>query len=238
MSKLGDLGEKIAVEVLSRPQNGFVKVRNLNTEYPNHPYVDLYAERNSERYVISVKTRRRYRADGELNDSYNLLEKRKGVIEDEFAQVKALAHEYNAIAAWIVIAGDASVFSVYFGLFEDILRAKRYSIPMKPADLAGYVCLAENEPHHYPEFAREGTGVVVKPDKDIFAIAYPNITAWVRGGGWIEIGSDYNVSSFLRALDEGGMVWEGEDDYDTMDEAFQALEVGIAAWVKEQGIKL
>ena len=50
MSKLGDLGEKIAAEVLSRPQNGFVKVRNLNTEYPNHPYVDLYAEPNSEKY--------------------------------------------------------------------------------------------------------------------------------------------------------------------------------------------
>lgn len=73
---------------------------------------------------------------------------------------------------------------------------------------------------------------------DTFAEAYPILSEWVRGGGWIEIGSDQNVSSFLRALDEGGMVWEGEDDYDTMDEAFQALEAGIAAWVKEQGIYL
>lgn len=73
---------------------------------------------------------------------------------------------------------------------------------------------------------------------DKFADTYPNMRKWVRGGGWIEIGMDYNVHSFLRALDEGGMVWEGEDDYDTMDEAFQALEAGIAAWVKEQGIKL
>lgn len=73
---------------------------------------------------------------------------------------------------------------------------------------------------------------------DQFAKAYPTLSEWVRGGGWIEIGSDQNVSSFLRALDEGGMVWEGEDNYDTMDEAFQALEAGIAAWVTEQGIRL
>ena len=78
----------------------------------------------------------------------------------------------------------------------------------------------------------------VKQKGDQFAKVHPTLSEWVRGGGWIEIGSDQNVSSFLRALDEGGMLWEGEDEYDTMDEAFQALEAGIAAWVTEQGIKL
>lgn len=238
MSKLGDLGENLAIEILSRPQNGFVKVRNLNTDYPNHPYVDLYTERNGERYVISVKTRRKYGADGALNASYNLLEKRTGVIEEELAQVKALAHEYNATAAWVVIAGEASVFSVYFGIFEDILRSGRYSIPMKPADLPGYECMAENEPHYYPEFAREGTDAAVKSDKDMFSAAYPNITTWVRNGGWMEIGRDYNVQSFIRALDEGGMIWEGEHQYSTMDAAFKALDAGIIAFLNEQGIKL
>ena len=78
----------------------------------------------------------------------------------------------------------------------------------------------------------------VEQKSDQFAKVYTTLSEWVRGGGWIEIGSDQNVSSFLRALDEGGMVWEGEDDYDTMDEAFRALEAGIAAWVKDQGIHL
>ena len=54
----------------------------------------------------------------------------------------------------------------------------------------------------------------------------------------MEIGTDYNVQSFIRALDEGGMIWEGETQYPTMDAAFQALDAGIAVFVKEQGINL
>lgn len=241
MSKLGDLGEKIAIDILSRPQNGFVKVRDLNIEHPNHPYVDLYAERNGARYVISVKTRRKYGADGTLNDSFNLIEKSKGVAENEFEEfelVKALAQEYNATAAWVMVVGEASVFSVYFGLFDDILRLRRYSVPMKPNDLARYDCLAENEPHQYPDFVRAKTGIVIKPDKDVFAINYTSVTAWAQNGGLIEIGNDYNVQSFIRALDEGGMIWEGEPQYPTMDAALKALDAGIAAFLNEQGIKL
>jgi len=237
MSKLGDLGEKIAVDILSRPQNGFVKVRNLNTEHPNHPYVDLYAERNGERYVISVKAHRKYGADGALNSHFNLLEKSKKVAESEFELVKALAQEYNATAAWVMIVGEASVFSAYFGLFEDILRLGIYSVRMKPTYLAGYECLAENESHQYPDFVRVETGVEMKPDKDVFTANYPSITAWVQDGGLIEIGSDHNTDSFIRALDEGGIIWQGGADYSTMDAAFKALEIGIAAWLTKQGLR-
>lgn len=75
--------------------------------------------------------------------------------------------------------------------------------------------------------------------EDEFADKYPAITAWVRNGGYIEIGqTSYELPAFVKALDEGGMIWEGELKYDTMDEAFQALENGIAAFLKEQGIKL
>ena len=244
MSKLGDLGEKIAVEVLSRPQNGFVNVRNLNTEHPNHPYFDLYAERNGTRDVISVKTRREYGADGNLNDHFNLLEKSKGSVENEFQEfelVKAKAQEYNATAAWVMVVGGSSVFSAYFGLFEDVQRSGIYSVRMKPIHLAEYECLVENEPHQYPDFIRAKTGTVMKPDaepKDVFTADYPCITAWVQSGGLIEMGTDYNVRSFIRALDEGGIIWEGEPQYPTMDAAFKALDAGIAAFLNEQGIKL
>lgn len=237
-SKLGDLGEDIAIDILSRPQNGFLKVRNLNTEHPNHPYVDLYAERNGEKYVISVKTRRKYGTDGKLNSSYNLIEKRQGVSGDEFELVKAWAHKYDAIAAWVTVVGEASVFSVYFGLFADILGAGRYSIPMKTIDLAGYECMADNEPHQYPEFVREESNVVMKSDGDVFTTDYPNITAWVEDGGFIEIGTDHNTASFIRALDEGGIIWHGATEYPTMDAAFKALEDGIAGWLAKQGIAL
>jgi len=46
------------------------------------------------------------------------------------------------------------------------------------------------------------------------------------------------VRSFIRALDEGGMVWEGATQYPTVDAAFKALDSGIAIFIKEQGIKL
>jgi hypothetical protein len=41
--------------------------------------------------------------------------------------------------------------------------------------------------------------------------AYPQIARWVTAHGWIEIGSDGYSRSFVRALDEGGMVWEGAE---------------------------
>jgi hypothetical protein len=65
---------------------------------------------------------------------------------------------------------------------------------------------------------------------DAFAAAYPNVARWVRDeGGWIELGSDENSASFVRVLNEGGMAWEGEPDYPSIDAAF-AADAGIAAW--------
>ncbi|RUS93946.1 hypothetical protein DSM106972_094830 [Dulcicalothrix desertica PCC 7102] len=63
-----------------------------------------------------------------------------------------------------------------------------------------------------------------------FENKYPNITRWVdEHTGWIEIG--YNVdsplTSFIRALDCGGMLWEGKDSYESIDEALQDLNTGL-----------
>jgi hypothetical protein len=41
--------------------------------------------------------------------------------------------------------------------------------------------------------------------------------------GWIEIGHDDMSRSFVRALDEGCLVWEGQDDYATLDDALRDL---------------
>ena len=48
---------------------------------------------------------------------------------------------------------------------------------------------------------------------------YPNIAWWAQGGGWIELGRDDNSRSMIRVLDIGGMLWEGEDDYETVADA-------------------
>jgi hypothetical protein len=63
-----------------------------------------------------------------------------------------------------------------------------------------------------------------------FEKSYPNITSWVTSQGWIELGQDEYSSSLVRALDEGGMVWEGSAYYGTLDEAFDALETVLAEW--------
>ena len=63
--------------------------------------------------------------------------------------------------------------------------------------------------------------------------AYPHLTEWVRTHGWVEIGYDDYRRSFIRALDSGGMVWEGDMVYDTLDSALQALDDALAVWMKE-----
>lgn len=63
--------------------------------------------------------------------------------------------------------------------------------------------------------------------------AFPHLTAWVTTHGWIEIGSDDYRRSFIRALDSGGMVWEGSFEYPTLESALQALDDALATWLKE-----
>lgn len=72
--------------------------------------------------------------------------------------------------------------------------------------------------------------------RSLFEATYPNITSWVNGGGWIEVGEAEYVNSFVRAFDEGGMIWEGQQSYRTVDQALQDLDAGIKAWVEEHGM--
>jgi hypothetical protein len=68
----------------------------------------------------------------------------------------------------------------------------------------------------------------------LFEESYPNIARWVKSQGRIELGRDHYRPSLVRALDEGGMVWEGSAHYGTLDEAFGALEMALTEWM-EQG---
>ena len=71
----------------------------------------------------------------------------------------------------------------------------------------------------------------VNPSGDNFATSYPNITTFIKDyEGWIEIGWNDYGQSFMRAVNAGGLVWEGELHYATMDDALQALEAGVTTW--------
>jgi hypothetical protein len=68
---------------------------------------------------------------------------------------------------------------------------------------------------------------------DPFATLYPNIAAWVPDGV-VEMGRDDMLRSFIRVLNYGNLIWEG-DDFPTVHAALQAADRGIAAWVAENG---
>ena len=52
---------------------------------------------------------------------------------------------------------------------------------------------------------------------------------WVQDG-WIESGRDDFGKSFVRALDIGGLIREGDAAYPTVHAALAALDAAIAEW--------
>jgi hypothetical protein len=66
-----------------------------------------------------------------------------------------------------------------------------------------------------------------------FERTYPHIARWVQSYGWIEMGADHYSRSLVRALDEGGMVWESQEDDTTLDALLQTLDVFLAQRMQE-----
>jgi hypothetical protein len=62
----------------------------------------------------------------------------------------------------------------------------------------------------------------------------PHLARWVQTHGYIEIGDNNYSRSFIRAPDIGAMIWEGLEQYSTLDEALQALESALAEWKQAQ----
>lgn len=85
-----------------------------------------------------------------------------------------------------------------------------------------------------PARPRRARGAVAPPGPLAGPLAthYPNVAAWVAGSGWIELGDDGCSASFVRALDIGGMIWEGKANYVTVDAALADLDAAIAVWFK------
>lgn len=67
-------------------------------------------------------------------------------------------------------------------------------------------------------------------------VKYPNIAQWIQDGT-VEIGTDswgYGNGREIvaKAIDEGGVVWEG-DDFKNFEDTLNALEKGIKKWCDE-----
>jgi hypothetical protein len=65
---------------------------------------------------------------------------------------------------------------------------------------------------------------------------FPAIAMWVQCYGHIEIGDQEGHGFIVRAMDDGGLVFE-DDKPRTLAEAMAALEMGLARWFKEMGIE-
>ena len=67
------------------------------------------------------------------------------------------------------------------------------------------------------------------PDPNSFEARFPNVAGWAQDG-WIELGPTDWSRSFIRVMDEGGLVWEGKTKYSSIDDAFADAEQVIEAW--------
>jgi hypothetical protein len=67
-----------------------------------------------------------------------------------------------------------------------------------------------------------------------FDEAYPALHQWAMSHGWIEVGVIEGFSSMIQVLNEGGLSWEGESSYPSLDAAFKAADEAIARWLDEE----
>jgi hypothetical protein len=136
---LGELGELIAIKVLV--DNKFEKIINLNDRKINFPFADIYAEKNGERLIISVKARNKYQKDNKLNAFYNLGSnfRDKAIV----AQV-----EYDKTPYWMAIQFDKTTYSVFFGSVEEL--GEKNAIPLSQCEEVRIgSCLARNVRHYF-----------------------------------------------------------------------------------------
>ena len=77
-----------------------------------------------------------------------------------------------------------------------------------------------------------------KVPKSIEPVTHPHLWRWISEFGTIEIGPCQQTRSFIRVLDEGGMVWKGRRSYRSLDAALADAEAGVAQWMRDElGIK-
>lgn len=73
-----------------------------------------------------------------------------------------------------------------------------------------------------------------KNSKPSGSASYPHLWRWVTEFGTVEVGHCGQTRSFIRVLDEGGMVWKGRQSYRSLEAAMADAEAGATRWMKDQ----
>lgn len=63
---------------------------------------------------------------------------------------------------------------------------------------------------------------------------YQCLWRWVNEFGTVEVGRCHQTRSFIRVLDEGGMMWKGRRSYLSLDAALADAELGVARWMRDE----
>lgn len=136
---LGELGELFGIKALV--DNSFERVVNLNDKKRNHPFADLYAEKEGKKYVISIKARNKYQRDGTLNAFYNLG-------KNAYGNAEAAKKKYDAEAYWMAIQFDEHRYWIYFGSLTELNH--RNAIPLRECEEGKIgVCLVKDKRHYF-----------------------------------------------------------------------------------------
>ena len=62
---------------------------------------------------------------------------------------------------------------------------------------------------------------------------YPCMARWLAGHGTIEFGPCHHTASFVRVLDEGGLIWKDKRRYTSLDAAMADCEGAVERWLRE-----
>lgn len=80
--------------------------------------------------------------------------------------------------------------------------------------------------------------MISKTAKAITPQRHPNLWRWISEFGTLAIGPCHQTGSFIRVLDEGGLVWKGRRSYRSLDAALADAEAGVTRWMRDElGIK-
>ncbi len=136
---LGELGELFAIKALV--DNRYGKIINLNDKKMNFPFADLYAEKDDERLIISVKARNKFQKDNKLNAFYNLG-------SNAYKKATFAEKEYNATPYWMAIQFDKFKYSIYFGSLGELNGKK--AIPLRLCEEGSIgICLVKDKRHYF-----------------------------------------------------------------------------------------
>lgn len=67
------------------------------------------------------------------------------------------------------------------------------------------------------------------------AYKYPYLTDLINNGGGLSIEHIDEIKTTAVAFDEGGAIWKGEADYDSIEALLNDAEAGIKRWANENG---